>query len=800
MNEYNARRRDILKATGIGVLGLAGASTLPGPAAGHESVEASATDLLGPIQVAADSEAGFNYPYYLYVPEATQDEPVPMLVEPNNTGTVSDDFEEHRTSARQFVEGTLGWTRTYSEALTVPLLVPVFPRPRSDPVDGNHYVHALDETTMNLDGGELERVDLQLRNMVDHAQGILRDMEYPIADDVMLNGFSASGNFVNRFTALHPELVRSVTAGGINGTPILPLEEDEGHTLNYHIGVADVDAITGEPFDRDTWREVAQFIYIGGEDENDTIPYSDAWSDRQREIALDVYGEHMQDDRMPYCESVYDDAGANAEFEIYDGVGHRQPVQVQRDIVDFHREAGRLKQFSFAQLPSTDDVELQFDVLLHDDRDRFDLRVRSDERGDLTESAVTVPTGEWTHPTVDLTSGLDPDESITAVAVPAGTTDDERAVASVERVVGDTPSVEVLDRPTVAEQSVTVRYASDADIETESPIHLFVGPSGGGPSQLLATFPPGASGQESSELSPDELGTSLESGTQLQVELVNVDAGESIATDSFTVGAGEEGGAEPAVSVSFDTQPTAGRDAVGIEYAVGSDYEPDSFLSLQLRSGETSVLLGAIEPGAATTDQFSLEKIPLEAGDEAEVLAVDRGPVDRSRTVVVGDAADAVDVQFTGRPSEDDPSATVEYRIDESYQVEDVLTLRVYSEGVPGSAPGEALTLLEPGGAGAETFTVGEDVDPGSGELIAAVIDEEPFALASTADEPGATEFTAATEGAGTDGGGTGGDDTQTSADGPGFGAVGALASFAGLSYFLKRRGAGTDRRADDEH
>jgi len=281
----------------------------------------------------------FNYPYLLYTPPTTTDEKRPLLVQPNNSGTTTDDFATHRKRAREDVER--GFPRLISEELRVPLLVPIFPRPESEPVDWRHYVHQLDTETMHISGGPLERVDRQLVGMIEDAQDRL-STEIALTDRVMLNGYSASGNFVNRFTILHPELVTSVTAGGVNGMVTLPLREANGRTLNYQIGVADVEEITGDPFDVEAFCEVDQYVYMGAEDQNDTLPGGDAWSDRQREIAREVYGEDMQEDRFPYCESVYSDVGASAEFELYEGVGHTVTEKIERDVVTFHREHAEL--------------------------------------------------------------------------------------------------------------------------------------------------------------------------------------------------------------------------------------------------------------------------------------------------------------------------------------------------------------------------------------------------------------------------------------------------------------------------
>ncbi|EMA57659.1 hypothetical protein C468_16752 [Halorubrum kocurii JCM 14978] len=192
---------------------------------------------------------------------------------------------------------------------------------------------------MAIDDGDLARIDKQLIQMVKDARSVIADQEYTASTaGIILNGFSASGNFVNRFAALHPHEVLSVSAGGINGTAFLPITEAEGHTLNYQIGAANIEELTGESFDIEAFRDVNQFLYMGALDFNDTLPYGDAWSDSQREIALDVYGPNMQRDRMPYCQSVYEDQNVTAAFKIYEREGHT-PRPAIDDIVEFHQRS-----------------------------------------------------------------------------------------------------------------------------------------------------------------------------------------------------------------------------------------------------------------------------------------------------------------------------------------------------------------------------------------------------------------------------------------------------------------------------
>lgn len=76
------------------------------------------------------------------------------------------------------------------------MLVPVFPRPTSN---WQIYTHALDRDSLITTVSGLERIDLQLLAMIDDARQRLKERDVLIGNEVFLNGFSASGSFVNRF-------------------------------------------------------------------------------------------------------------------------------------------------------------------------------------------------------------------------------------------------------------------------------------------------------------------------------------------------------------------------------------------------------------------------------------------------------------------------------------------------------------------------------------------------------------------------------------------------------------------------
>lgn len=296
----------------------------------------------GPTLVEAVPERGFNYPYYLAVPGGVDDEPRPILVEPHNVGEPIEEFERHLELARRRIEKQSG--RYIADELGAPILIPVFPRPVEEPVDWTHMIHMLCAKTMQIDEGPLERVDRQLLAMVDNARERLARRGISVPEEVILTGFSSQAAFVNRFAALHPDRVSSVSAGGINGLAILPRETANvrgfgERPMDYPVGVANVEELTGEPVDYGAFRELDQFIYMGSDDEKDALLYPDAWTDPElRGIAVLTYGEDIHEERFPHCRDVYEEADVNAVFRKYDGVGHT-PEPALDDVVEFHERS-----------------------------------------------------------------------------------------------------------------------------------------------------------------------------------------------------------------------------------------------------------------------------------------------------------------------------------------------------------------------------------------------------------------------------------------------------------------------------
>ncbi|MCI0551763.1 MAG: hypothetical protein L0287_12485 [Anaerolineae bacterium] len=268
--------------------------------------------------VASPSD-GYHADFYLYISPnaqraARQGKQFTFLVQPNNSGTNSDDPEVHRKDA--------WWTgferQKIADELGVVLLVPAFIRPGED---WHIYTHALDRDTLTTERADLKRIDLQLIAMIDDARAELAKDDIQTDEKILIQGFSASGMFANRFTILHPDRVKAATIGSPGGWAIAPIAGFNGESLSCPAGIADLESLTGVPFDSVTYNAIPQLIYIGSLDDNDSLDFTDGWDEKDAQLVDKLFGSDPLS-RWDDTNSIYQEAGANVQFLLVNGVGH----------------------------------------------------------------------------------------------------------------------------------------------------------------------------------------------------------------------------------------------------------------------------------------------------------------------------------------------------------------------------------------------------------------------------------------------------------------------------------------------
>jgi pimeloyl-ACP methyl ester carboxylesterase len=283
---------------------------------------------------AADPASGYYADFYLYISPAANrtarnGQVVTILVQPNNSGINSDDPEVHRRDA--------WWTgierRNIADELGVVLLVPAFIRPGED---WQIYTHALDRDTLTTERVDIRRIDLQLIAMIDDARAELTAMGIQTDEKILIQGFSASGMFANRFTLLHPGHVKAATIGSPGGWPTVPVAGSNAEQLPYPIGISDLELLTNIPFDPVAYNAVPQLIYMGSADDNDSLDYTDGWDTKDVQVVDRFFGSDPLS-RWEAARLIYQQAGTNVQFLLIEGVGHDRS-ELQKYSTEFFKK------------------------------------------------------------------------------------------------------------------------------------------------------------------------------------------------------------------------------------------------------------------------------------------------------------------------------------------------------------------------------------------------------------------------------------------------------------------------------
>ncbi|MGZ3775134.1 MAG: alpha/beta hydrolase family protein [Pseudobdellovibrionaceae bacterium] len=280
-------------------------------------------------RIEADPQLGFNYPFFLYIPETDRAQ-MTLLVIPNNSGSSQLDFESQVRRARADV---LEWSGL-AEKISSALLVPAFFRPNDNPPI---YTHSLSRSTLEVKSGDLKRVDLQLIKMIDVARSIIKKKESKAPyEKIFLFGFSASAMFVNRFAFIHPDIVAAVALGAPGGWPIAPVKEFMGQKLNYPVGIADLDFLTNSQVNIKKVAKIPMYLFLGENDENDSVVFRDSYTKDDENQIFSFFGKKPVK-RWSIAEKIYKDAGLNATFKLYPGIGHETNKVIHDDVTKFFK-------------------------------------------------------------------------------------------------------------------------------------------------------------------------------------------------------------------------------------------------------------------------------------------------------------------------------------------------------------------------------------------------------------------------------------------------------------------------------
>ena len=271
---------------------------------------------------------GFNFEYVLFIPNNVKNNTT-LIIEGSNTGEETKSTLEEAYEVMLY-DGLHPDLPIYKIAndLGLPILYPLFPRVHNgeEPIY-NHMLssNSLDSNIKKLKEFGLERVDLQLIEMFKDAKDRLKEDNIFIDDKFIIDGFSASSKFANRFTLLHPNMVKLCIGGAVSGVLTLPLKELNGEKLLYPVGLGEFDT------DIEEFKKVRQFYYMGSEDTNDPFVFNEnnepindgiIKKDELKQM-YKIFGKHLIKERWVKVQELYNQLGINAVFKTYIGEGHR---------------------------------------------------------------------------------------------------------------------------------------------------------------------------------------------------------------------------------------------------------------------------------------------------------------------------------------------------------------------------------------------------------------------------------------------------------------------------------------------
>ncbi|HOZ54088.1 MAG TPA: hypothetical protein PKY25_02020 [Bacilli bacterium] len=312
------------------------------------------------ITVKENIGLGFNYPYILFIPTNINHNST-IIVEGSNSreskkinssDNINDIIQESIDDVRKsFIGSNNPIYKINEEILNYPVLYPLFPRLVYKGIP--YYNHMLSSNSMfsskdeeNLKKLGLYRTDLQLIKMIEDSKRRLLEYGLNIDEKIIINGFSSSAKFANRFTLLHPEIVKYTIAGGIGGTITLPIREINGEKLLWPVGIGNVEEITNEKLE--IYKSVPQYYYQGMQDdkdpyesnENGTCKYPQILQDEEAKQLYKFLGKFMNEARWDKTKQIISSLGYNIKLESLEG-GHNPNIArdaISKIITDMYNE------------------------------------------------------------------------------------------------------------------------------------------------------------------------------------------------------------------------------------------------------------------------------------------------------------------------------------------------------------------------------------------------------------------------------------------------------------------------------
>lgn len=316
------------------------------------------------VLVPAMPDEEFNFPYMIRIPAKDSKK---YYTKKNYLvfDMINNGWGKSLEECVEDVEETLSEKRQASirraDELGYPVIMPIVPRIgvrlESEKFGkGSTYEHALNRMTLlikelttndknfkhnrsafvnyDIDYEKYYDLDKQVISMIDHSLNYLNDNEFNLENRIILDGYSASGTFTDRLSMLYPEKIKIVVSGATIDDKMMPMESHKGEELNFPLGIADYEEITGNEFDIEKHNSVARLIYMGKDDTNNTAVYSDCFTHYGMEQIERLYGTAV----LPRAQEVilsYGNDGAKGVLILDKGIEHSNSRYIREYVLDF---------------------------------------------------------------------------------------------------------------------------------------------------------------------------------------------------------------------------------------------------------------------------------------------------------------------------------------------------------------------------------------------------------------------------------------------------------------------------------
>lgn len=248
------------------------------------------------FKISKNPEKGFLFDYVLYIPKDVSFETT-LIMESSNSKSPMPNLETGLLQAEVHAakcfkkESSKRFSKLFSDEFKLPVIMPLMPR-YLDELGIEHFPQIFNEKELKNEAYYARNMPLQIVNIIKDAKEKLNEMGIKVEDKIISIGFSASSRFGNRFTTLHPELVKAQIMGGTGGEMNLFTDDFNGLDLPFPIGTCDLEKYVIRKPNNEEYYNIPSLYFLGLEenDYHDTVFSNNICTLKEKELWKEATG------------------------------------------------------------------------------------------------------------------------------------------------------------------------------------------------------------------------------------------------------------------------------------------------------------------------------------------------------------------------------------------------------------------------------------------------------------------------------------------------------------------------------